>query len=93
MRGKDMKKVEKKESVREMRTEYDFNYSKAVRGKYSKKLIKEGSNVVILDADIARSFHDSTSVNEALRSLLEITDSTKRLTRHPAPRAKSAKSS
>ena len=65
----------------DLRPEYDFDYSKAVRGKYYRRLLEEGSNVVILDQDIAKAFHDSASVNEALRSLLELTRSTKRLTR------------
>jgi hypothetical protein len=65
----------------QLRPEYDFNYSKAVRGKYYKRLLDEGSNVVILDPDISKAFRDSSSVNEALRSLLELTRSTKRLTR------------
>jgi hypothetical protein len=63
-----------------LRPEYDFDYSKAVRGKYYRKLIDEGSNVVILEPDIAKAFRDSVSVNEALRSLLDLTRSTKRLT-------------
>jgi hypothetical protein len=63
-----------------VRSEYDFDYSEAVRGKYYRRLIDEGSNVVILDPDIAKAFHDSASVNEALRSLLDLTRSTKRLT-------------
>ena len=53
-----------------MRAEYDFDYSKAVRGKYHKKLLKEGSNVVVLDRDVAKAFPDSASVNKALRSVL-----------------------
>ena len=64
----------------ELRPEYDFDYSKAVRGKYYHRLINEGSNVVILEPDIAKAFRDSVSVNEALRSLLDLTRSTKRLT-------------
>ena len=59
--------------------EYDFDCSKAVQGKYYRRLMDEGSNVVILEPDIAKVFHDSLSVNEALRSLLELTRSTKRL--------------
>ena len=54
-----------------MRAEYDFDCSKAVRGKYYKRLLKEGSNVVVLDRDIARAFPDSASVNKALRSVLK----------------------
>jgi hypothetical protein len=50
----------------------DFDYSNAVRGKYSKKLMQEGSNIIVLEPDIADAFHDSESVNKALRSFLEI---------------------
>jgi hypothetical protein len=32
----------------DMRAEYDFDYSKAVRGKYYRRLLKEGANVVVL---------------------------------------------
>ena len=60
----------------ELLPEYDFDYSKAVRGKYHKKLMKEGSNIIVLEPDIADAFHDSESVNKALRSLLEIARST-----------------
>ena len=35
----------------EMRPEYEFDYSKAVRGKYYKRLLKEGANVVVLEPD------------------------------------------
>lgn len=71
----------KKQSFDELRPEYDFDYSKATRGKYYRRLLEEGSNVVILDPDIVRAFHDSASVNKALRSLLELTRSTNRLTK------------
>jgi hypothetical protein len=80
MREKDMKDRGKKKSD-ELRPEYDLDYSKAVRGKYYKRLLEEGSNVVVLDPDVSKAFHDSASVNEALRSLLDLTRSTQRLTR------------
>jgi len=54
-----------------MRAEYDLDYSKAERGKYHKRLLKAGSNVVVLDRDVAREFPDSASVNRALRSVLK----------------------
>jgi hypothetical protein len=54
-----------------MRAEYDFDYSQAERGKYYKQLLKEGSNVVVLDRDIAKEFPDSASVNRALREVLK----------------------
>jgi hypothetical protein len=36
-----------------MRPEYEFDYPKAVRGKYHRRLLKEGANVVVLDPDVA----------------------------------------
>jgi hypothetical protein len=77
-----------KKSPDKLRPEYDFNYSKAVRGKYYRRLLDEGSNVVILDPDISKAFRDSSAVNEALRSLLELTRSTERLTKRSSGRAK-----
>jgi hypothetical protein len=55
-----------------MRAEYDFDYSRAVRGKYYHRVSKEGANVVVLDPDVATAFRSSAAVNEALRSLLRI---------------------
>ncbi|MBI4730404.1 MAG: hypothetical protein HY775_13045 [Acidobacteria bacterium] len=63
-----------------MRPEYGFDYSTAVRGKYYRRLLKEGANVVVLDPDVAKAFRDSETVNEALRSLLRMSESTRRLT-------------
>ncbi len=73
-------KEKQQENHDELRPEYDFDYSKAARGKYTKRLLEEGSNVVVLDPDIAAAFQDSASVNEALRSLLDLTRSMRRLT-------------
>jgi len=56
----------------EMRTEYDFDYSTAVRGKYYRRLLKEGANVVVLEPDVAKAFHSSAAVNETLRSLIKV---------------------
>lgn len=49
----------------------EYNFSKAVRGKYAHRYAI-GSNVVVIDADIAKYFPDHDSVNEALRSLADI---------------------
>ena len=73
-------KDKRKKSLDELRPEYSFDYSEAVRGKYYRRLLEEGANVVVLDPDIAEAFRDSASVNEALRSLLNLTSSTQRLT-------------
>ena len=81
----------KTEKVRdELRPEYDFDYSKAIRGKYHKRLSEEGANIVVLEPDVAKAFNTSTAVNEALRALLDLTRSTQRLTRHATGQAKTA---
>ena len=54
----------------DMREEYDF--SKGVRGKYAERF-SQGSNIIVLDSDVAKIFPDSESVNRALRALAEIT--------------------
>lgn len=51
----------------EMLPEYDF--SGGVRGKYYEEY-KKGTNVILLEPDLARLFHDSATVNEALRQYL-----------------------
>ena len=53
----------------DMLDEYDF--SNGVRGKYVDRFAK-GSNVIVLDPDVAQVFPDSESVNQALRALAEI---------------------
>ena len=47
-----------------MRAEYDF--SGGVRGKYAARFA-EGSNVVVLEPDVAAVFRTTKAVNEALR--------------------------
>ncbi len=64
----------------DLRPEYGFDYSKAVRGKYYRRLLKEGANVVVLEPDVAKAFGDSAAVNDALRALLEVARSSQRLT-------------
>ena len=49
--------------------EYDF--SKGVRGKYAKRYA-EGTNVVVIDPDVAEYFPDHDAVNESLRSLIAV---------------------
>jgi hypothetical protein len=78
-------------SNEEMRAEYDFDYSKAVRGKYYRRLLKEGADVVVLELDVAKAFHCSAAVNEALRSLLKMSEATRRLTSRSSVRATTAR--
>ena len=50
-----------------MRAEYDF--SGGVRGKYAKRYA-QGSNIVVLEPDVAEAFPTARAVNTALRKLL-----------------------
>ena len=61
-----MKKANK---IGEMRAEYDFSHG--VRGKYAKKYA-QGTNLVLLDPDVAKLFPDSKTVNDALRVLAKV---------------------
>ena len=58
-----------KEDNDDMRPEYSFQGG--VRGKYAKRFA-EGSNVVVLEPDLAARFPDAKAVNEALRRLVEL---------------------
>jgi hypothetical protein len=56
-------------SPEEMLPEYDFRGG--VRGRYAARYA-EGSNVVLLDADVAAVFPDASAVNAALRALADL---------------------
>jgi alpha-beta hydrolase superfamily lysophospholipase len=56
----------------ELRSEYDFSkMAEGVRGKYVERY-RAGTNLVLLDPDIAKAFPTDASVNEALRLFLQI---------------------
>ncbi len=61
------KNTSKKGTNDEMRPEYDLRGG--VRGKYYERY-KQGTNVVLLEPDVAKVFRDSATVNEALRQYL-----------------------
>ena len=65
----------------DLRPEYSFDFSKGERGRYFKRLQKEGSNNIVLEPDVAKAFPNSAAVNDALRSLLTLVHSTTSLTR------------
>jgi uncharacterized DUF497 family protein len=67
--GKAMKKQTKRkqsEAKDTMRPGYDF--SKGVRGKHAARYA-EGTNVVVLEPDVAREFRTTEQVNETLRAV------------------------
>ena len=58
--------------VSDMRDEYDLAQLKgAVRGKH-RESYRSGTNLVLLQPDVAKAFPDADSVNEALRALLKV---------------------
>ena len=61
-----------KQRGNDLRHEYDLARLKGgVRGKYYHRAAA-GTNLVLLEPDVARAFPDSNSVNRALRLLKEI---------------------
>ena len=69
-----MKKKVKTEEEDDLRPEYDLSKLKGgVRGKYAQRY-KEGTNLVLLEPDVAEAFPDDESVNRALRLLIEISE-------------------
>ena len=50
-----------------MRPEYDF--SQGERGKYARRYA-EGTNVVVLEPDVAKVFRGSKAVNASLRKII-----------------------
>jgi hypothetical protein len=78
----------RKESVKrgrdDLRREYDLARLKGgVRGKYYKQATA-GTNLVLLDPDVAQAFPDSNSVNRALRLLHEVATKSSRTGRTSA---------
>ena len=51
----------------------EYSLKGGVRGKYADRYAR-GTNLVRLDADVARVFPDSESVNRALRALAQIVE-------------------
>ena len=49
----------------------EYNFSEGERGKYAERAA-EGTNIVVLDPDVARVFPSSAAVNDALRALAEL---------------------
>lgn len=67
-----MKKEVENEMEDELRSEYDFAQMQGgVRGKYVERY-RTGTNLVLLDADVAQAFPNDAAVNEALRLLIQV---------------------
>jgi hypothetical protein len=65
-----MKKVSKDKSSNDLRREYNLSKLKGgVRGKYYRQAIS-GTNLVVIEPELANAFPDTESANRALRLLL-----------------------
>jgi hypothetical protein len=62
-----MKKTSNKSNRELMRDEYDF--SQGVRGKYARRYA-HGTNVIVLEPDVAKVFSSSKAVNVSLRKII-----------------------
>lgn len=52
-----------------MKPEYDFRGG--TRGKFARRYVR-GTNVVVLDPDVARAFPNAAAVNQSLRALRDL---------------------
>ena len=59
----------------ELRPEYDMKslLKDGVRGKYAKKY-REGTNLVLLEPDVAKAFPNEKAVNDALRLVIKLNE-------------------
>lgn len=77
-RGNSMKKTVRRRDHDEVRSEYDFASMKGgVRGKHYREY-RNGTNVVLLQPDVAKAFPTEDAVNEALRGILTTTRAVRR---------------
>jgi hypothetical protein len=61
-----------------LRDEYDFGSMKdGVRGKYVRRF-REGTNIVLLEPEVAEAFPTEDAVNEALRGVLKTAQAVRR---------------
>lgn len=68
-----MKKKSKGEKADDLRPEYDLRalLKDGVQGKYAGRF-REGTNLVLLDRDIAEAFPSDEAVNTALRLVIQL---------------------
>lgn len=68
--------IDKPSKVKEMASEYRFDYKKAKPNRFAKKM-KDEPIIILLDDDVAKVFKTSKAVNNALRALLSAIPNTK----------------
>ena len=69
-----MNKKFKDDKTDDLRPEYDLRelLKDGVQGKYADRF-REGTNLVLLDSDVAEAFPNDEAVNEALRLVIKLT--------------------
>ena len=76
-----MKKASAKRFNDDLRPEYDLSQLKGgVRGKYYRRAVA-GTNLMLIEPELAEVFRDSESVNRALRLLVDTAEAAERPTR------------
>lgn len=90
---KPKKSVKPAQRPDNLRAEYSFDYTKAERGKYYERVLMEGTNIAVLDPDIAKAFPTSAAVNDALRVVLSAGRAAAAVTPRPRTRVKAARTS
>ena len=68
-----MKKVSKFQVEDDLRPEYDLKtlLKTGIRGKYAQRF-REGTNLVLLEPDVAKAFPNPEIVNEVLRLVMQL---------------------
>jgi len=68
-----MKKKSKGEKADDLQQKYDLRelLKGGVQGKYAERF-REGTNLVLLDRDVAQAFPTDEAVNEALRLVIQL---------------------
>ncbi|HEX2696680.1 MAG TPA: hypothetical protein VHM28_03165 [Anaerolineales bacterium] len=66
----------------ELRPEYDLKalLKRGVRGKYEEQY-RKGTNLILLEPDVAKAFPDEKKVNEALRLVMKLNELQEKETR------------
>ena len=88
MKLKPRNESRKVEPEDEMLPEYDF--TGAVRGKYYERY-RQGTNVVLLDPDVAEVFRNPAAVNDALRLLVSLAEAKATQRKHSSRKRSTAK--
>jgi hypothetical protein len=74
-----MKKESKLQVEDDLRPEYDLKtlLKTGIRGKYAQRF-REGTNLVLLEPDVAKAFPNPETVNEVLRLVMQLRKSPKK---------------